>query len=313
MSTCGGPTRVGVIGAGRWGRNIIRTLRGMSRVGVSCVASRNPATRDLVDAGCVIEHDWRGLLQHRDLDAVVVAAPPAMHVEMTAAAVSAGMPVFVEKPLACDVREAERLFDLVSAKRGYVLVDHVHLFSHAYRALRARLPAIGSIALLRTDAGTWGPFRAETPVLWDWGPHDAAFCVDLLGPCPNALGAERIERRPVGGAWGETLVLHAGYPSGVTADIRLSNILRQKSRRLSVEGPGGTLVYDDCSADKLTYRPGGPDQTAAEAIAVSDEPPLDCALAYFLGNVSTGEGGLGDLRFGVEVVRMLDTWEARLR
>jgi len=305
--------RVGVIGAGRWGRNIIRTLRGMSGVEVSCVASRNPATRDLVDAGCVIEHDWRSLLRHRELDAVVVATPPAMHVEMTAEAVSAGLPVFVEKPLTCDMREAERLFDLVAEKGGYVLVDHVHLFSPAYRALRARLPAIGSITRLRVDAGAWGPFRTDTPVLWDWGPHGAAFCVDLLGPRPHALGAERIERRSVDGAWGETLVLHAEYANGAAADIRLSNMLRQKSRSLCVEGPGGTLVYDDCSAQKLTYRPGGPDDTAAEAIAVSAEPALDCALSQFLGNVSTGAAGPDDLRLGVEVVRMLDAWEARLR
>ena len=284
----------------------------MSRVEVACVASRNPATRDLVGAGCVIEHDWRRLLRHRALNAVVVAAPPAMHVEMTAEAVSAGLPVFVEKPLACDVREAERLLDLVSAKGGYVLVDHVHLFSPAYLALRARLPAIGSITRLRAAAGAWGPFRTDTPVLWDWGPHDAAFCVDLLGPRAHALGAERIERRPIDGAWGEALALHAGYRNGAAADIRLSNLLRQKSRSLRVEGPGGTLLYDDCAAQKLTYRPGGPDG-ATEAIAVSGEPPLGCALSRFLGNVSTGETDLRDLRFGVEVVRMLDAWEARLR
>ena len=312
MNAPGGPTRVGVIGAGRWGRNIIRTLHGMPRVEVTCVASRNPATRDLVDAGCVIEHDWRGLLRHRKLDAVAVATPPALHAEMTAEAVSAGLPVFVEKPLTCDVREAEQLLDMVSRKGGYVFVDHVHLFSHAYRTLRTRLPMIGPITRLRSEAGAWGPFRTDTPVLWDRGSHDAAFCADLLGPCPLALGAERLERRPVEGAWGETLVLNAGYPSGVTVDIRLSNILRQKSRSLSVEGPGGTLVYDDCAAHKLTLRPGGPDG-AAEAIVVSEEPALDCALSYFLGNVSTRTGSLGDLRLGVEVVRMLDAWEARLR
>lgn len=302
--------RVGVIGAGRWGRNIIRTLRGMPRVEVSCVASRNPATRDLVDAGCAIEHDWRGLLRRRDLDAVAVATPPALHAEMTAEAVSAGLPVFVEKPLTCDVREAERLLDLVSRKGGYVFVDHVHLFSHAYQGLRAHLPAIGPIRAIRSVAGAWGPFRTDTPVLWDRGPHDAAFCADLLGPRPLALGAERLERRPVNGTWGETLVLHAEYSSGATVDIRLSSILPQKSRSLWVEGPGGTLVYDDCSAQKLTYRPGGSAETAVEAVAISAEPALDCALSQFLGNVATGHGSLDDLRFGVEVVRMLDAWEA---
>ncbi len=305
-----GRLRLGVIGAGRWGRKIIRTLNRMPEVRVSLVASRNPATRDLVDASCVIETDWRRLLRHRDLDAVVVAAPPAVHAEITAETVEAGLPVFVEKPLTCDVREAERLFDLVSGKGGYVLVDHVHLFSHAYQALKARLPGIGPIIRVRADAGAWGPFRTDTPVLWDWGPHDAAFCVDLLGVHPRTLSAERVERRPIDGTWGEALLLYAGYPNGVTVDIRLSNLRQRKCRSLRVEGAGGTLLYDDCAERKLVYRPAEPAGAAPEAIVVADEPALDCALSHFLGNVSTGNTSLDDLRSGVDVVRMLDSWDA---
>ena len=310
MSAGGGRLRLGVIGAGRWGRNIIRTLNRMPEVRVSVVASRNPETRDFVDVSCVVETDWRRLLRHDDIDAVIVAAPPAAHAGIAAESVEAGLPVFVEKPLTCDVREAERLFDLVARKGGYVLVDHVHLFSHAYRALKARLPDIGPIVRVRADAGAWGPFRADTPVLWDWGPHDAAFCVDLLGACPRTLDARRAERRSIDGAWGEALLLHARYPTGVTADIRLSNLRRRRRRRLCVEGMGGNLLYDDCADQKLVYRPAGPAGAPPEAIVVAGEPALDCALSHFLRNISAGKTSLDDLRCGVDVVRMLEAWDA---
>lgn len=305
----GGRTRLGVIGAGRWGRNIIATLRGMPAAEVAGVASRNPATRDLLDARCVLEPEWRRLLRHPGLDGVIVAAPPALHAEMAAEALRAGLPVFVEKPLTCDVGEAERLFDLAAAKHGYVLVDHVHLFSRAYQTLKGRLPDIGPIARVQAEAGAWGPFRADTPVLWDWGPHDAAFCVDLLGARPDALRAERIERRPVEGAWGETLALRADYPAAVTADVRVSNLLAARRRRLRVDGPGGALVYDDCAESRLTCAaPGG----GATSVDTAYVPPLECALSRFVANVSTGRMSLDDLRFGVEVVRLLAGWEARL-
>jgi predicted dehydrogenase len=302
--------RFGVIGAGQWGRNIIRTLRGMPAAELTCVASRNPATRDLVGGGCAVEPDWRALLRRPHLDAVVVAAPPALHVEMTAGAVSSGLPVFVEKPLACGVREAEQLLELAAGKGGYVLVDHVHLFSHAYRTLKKRLPDIGRITRISTEAGAWGPFRRDAPVLWDWGPHDAAFCVDLLDMRSSAVRAKRLERRAIDGAVGETLALYADHPSGTTVEIRLSNLLRAKRRRLSVEGPAGSLHYDDCAEQKLTVTRVAPAAGGVETIHLPDTPPLECALSQFVANVASGRTTLDDLRFGVDVVRMLDRWQA---
>jgi predicted dehydrogenase len=302
--------RFGVIGAGRWGRNIVRTLRAMPAIEVACVASRNPATRDLVNPRCVIEADWHRLLRRSDLDCVAVATPPAFHAEMIAEAVSAGLPVFVEKPLTCDLSDAECLLDLVGAKGGYVLVDHVHLFSRPYRELKAHLSAVGRVARVDGDAGGWGPFRPDTPVLWDWGPHDAAFCVDLLNGQPDAVRARYIERRPTAGALGERLMLSAEYANAVAVEIRLSNLLESKRRCLLVEGPGGTLTYDDCAQNKLVYAPAtGGD---VELFDVSGPPPLVCALSQFVLNVSTGRTSLDDLRLGVDVVRLLAAWEACL-
>jgi predicted dehydrogenase len=302
--------RIGVIGAGRWGRNIIRTLRGMPDAVVACVASRNPATRDVVAADCAIEPDWRRLLRRSDLDAVAIATPPAVHVEMAAEAVAAGLPVFVEKPLTCSLPEAERLFDLAAAHGGYVLVDHVHLFGPAYRALRARLGGLGPVTRVDGDAGAWGPFRTDTPVLWDWGPHDAAFCVDLLRGSPESVRAQRRERRAVEGAWGETLSLHAGYENGAAAGIRLSNLLESKRRRLRVEGPGGALIYDDHAPHKLVFVSTG--ASGVEPIEVAATPPLESALSHFIAAVSAGRRSLDDLRFGVEVVGLLARWDACL-
>lgn len=231
---------------------------------------------------------------------------------MTLEAVSAGLPVFVEKPLTCDLRRAERLFDEVSAKGGYVLVDHVHLFSHAYRGLKTRLPSVEPIAHIRTEAGAWGPFRPDTPVLRDWGPHDAAFCVDLLGPQPGIFRAEHVERPLISRTYGETIALRGAYPNGITVDILLSNVLASKRRWLLVEGHAASLVYDDCAERKLTYMHAEPLGARADIPDVRDTPPLYCALSQFVTNIATDRMSLDDLRFGVEVVRLLNAWQTVL-
>jgi predicted dehydrogenase len=250
------------------------------------------------------------LVRHRPPDGVIVATPPALHTEMTAFAISSGVPVFVEKPLTCDIGKAERLLDVAAVRGGYVLVDHVHLFSDAYRTLKERLPSIVPIDRLQTEAGGWGPFRTDASVLWDWGPHDAAFCVDLLGARPRTVSAGRLERQSVNGKWGETLVLRADYAGGAHVDIRLSNILDGRRRQLRVEGPRGVLVYDDCAVFKLTFSPRGSHN--AQAVDVQYVPPLACALGQFISNITTGRMNLRDLEFAVNVVRLLAAWQAHL-
>ncbi len=307
--------RLGLIGAGRWGRNIIRTIAGLEGVRLAALASRNPESVRLVTADCAVSGDWHAMLDQGAIDAVIVATPPALHAEMVRAAVARDLPVLAEKPLTLDLREAQALRDFVAERAGTVMVDHTHLFHPAYRALKRALPGLGPIRAIESLAGNEGPFRSDVPVLWDWGAHDVAFCLDLLGALPREVGASIVARRETPEGVGQVVEIRASFPGAVSAVARFGNILA-KARRLSVYVEGGVLVYDDVAQDKLMlHPPAQPHEAPREPgapLPYEAGMPLSCAVSEFARAARAADTSLGSLDLGVDVVRVLERCEAAL-
>ena len=101
--------RLGLIGAGRWGRIYIRSIAGMENLALAAVASSNPQTDALLPPGCRLLEDWRAMIALPEVEAVIVATPPSLHFAMAKSALEAGKPVLVEKPFTCNIAEAEAL------------------------------------------------------------------------------------------------------------------------------------------------------------------------------------------------------------
>lgn len=262
--------KLGLVGAGRWGRRFIETA-GDSLV---VVASRNPETRSLVR--CRVVDDWQEALE--GVDAVIVATPPSSHVQVAAAAVERGLPVLVEKPLSLDLAQARSLLRLAERKKACVLVDHVHLFSLAWERFQAAAGKLGGLKSLRTEGGNWGPFREDVGPLWDYGPHDVSFCLAVARRRVKSV-VKKVEERREGG---ETVRLALGFGDGLAADIRVSNIFPEKRRLFEAVYEKGPL--------RLEHRP-------------DDEPPLKRALA----RLAESPRDLESLRLGVDVVEVLSS------
>lgn len=302
-----GAFRLGLIGAGGWGRAYIRTVQGLDGLILTRVASGNPATSGLVGPACVVSTDWHQVATAGDLDGVIVATPPGLHAVMTTTAVSAGNPVLVEKPLTMSVAEAERLRELVNRVDGLVVVDHTQLFSPVYEALRAMAPSLGRVRAVHSSAGGRGPFRHDVPVLWDWGAHDVATCIDLLGATPVESSATVEERRETTNGWGEAIRLDLRFDDDVRAELRLSNLLPSSQRQFSLELEGGSLSYSDQLGPRVVRRPRGGTE---EFIDVSEELPLTRVVRYFAAAVAEGSRDRRDLDLGVSVVAVLARCES---
>jgi predicted dehydrogenase len=268
--------RLGLIGAGRWGRIYIRSIAGVENLTLTAVASSNPQTETLLPPGCRQLDDWRLMIALPEVEAVIVATPPSLHFIMAKAALEAGKPALVEKPFTCDLAEAEALAALSRRRSVPLLVEHTHLHAPAFRALAALVPGMGGLRAIHGRANAEGPFRPDVPVLWDWGAHDVAMCVSLAG-IPSRADARRLERRP-GLAHAETIALDLAWPDGATADIVVSNITQPSRRLFEVICPAGRLVYDNLAASKLLRIEDG---RAAEPMQVSAILPLTAALESF--------------------------------
>lgn len=265
--------RLGLVGAGPWGRSYSRTVADIPGLQLARVAGRA---------------DWRDLVRADDIDGVIVAVPPAAQAEIALAAIEAGRPLLLEKPFALSVEAARRIAAAAEARGVLVMVDHVHLFHPAYEALKRAAAERGPVLAIEAAAG--GPGRRPgVPALWDWGPHDVSMCIDLLGAEPQAVEAAQLESH----ATGERLRLGLRFADGVTASIELDT-LREKHRRFAVRLAGQTLFYD------------------AAPPADPAELPLARAVRAFAAAISAGSTSLASVELGVAVVSTLARCEAQL-
>ena len=285
--------RLGLAGAGRWGRNYIRTIAGLGGVRLARVASGNPETKPLVPADCQVVGSWHELIDAAALDGLIISTPPATHAEIARAAIRQRIPVLIEKPLALSAADARGVRDLANQRGVYALVEHTHLFSPAFRALKGLLARYGGVREIRSEAGNHGPYRRDVSVLWDWGPHDVAMCLDLMQAAPTTVTCS-VEKRD-GPA--QTVSLALAFPSGVTASILLSN-MRDKTRRFAVRCAKAELVYDDLSAQKLLVD-GSP-------VPIAGELPLTVAVRQFAATIAARGTDRSSLDLAVSVVEVLE-------
>ncbi|MBI3553561.1 MAG: Gfo/Idh/MocA family oxidoreductase [Elusimicrobia bacterium] len=301
--------KLGLIGAGPWGRNYIKTIAALPELALSAVASRNPETRALVGPGCAVTSDWRELAQDKGLDGVIIAAPPALHAEMASACLERGLPVLVEKPLAMEPASANELLALARRKKGFALVDHIYLFHPAYAELRNRARRLGPPALISAAVGNKGPFRPDARTLWDYGPHDVALCLDFLGEKPKAVEAKFRPQKQ-----GELIDMRLDFSQGLQARLCVGNGMQKRESMFCVRWRDVALTLDDQGPRALVLSKldqYGKPKDEGEEIAVEKALPLTKAVEAFASAIKAKSKDLSSLELGAAVVDILARCEAQ--
>lgn len=277
--------RVGLVGLGQWGRKVLSVLREFD---VSIVvASSNPEASSWLRQDETLVSDWRDLEGAR-LDGVIIATPPATHGSLLYACDAWGVPALVEKPLCLDYLEALELHRRLKIP---VLVDHILLFHEGFRRLREFDP---QVRLIRCEGGGAGPIR-DVPVLWDWGPHDVALTLGLIGEFPHAVVS-------VGNS--DYSVVYLDFGSGLGSFILNSRIGPVKERRLTVWCEKEVYVIDFLGGPGLVrFSEVG---SEPEVLVQEVRPPLVCVLEEFLDGIRSKTcDWRSNLAFGVDVVSVL--------
>jgi predicted dehydrogenase len=280
--------RLGLIGAGRWGRRIITTVDSLPDTEITGICSR---TRPHLDGREIPWFPlWPDLIASGLCEGLIVASPPETHVPIALEALRAGLAVFIEKPLALSLADATRLSEVAGALPSCpaILVDHTHLFAPSYQKLKSLIRS--PIAEIRTRGCSFEPWRPYSS-LFDFGPHDLAMVLDLLGFAPDDVGCRCVSE--VVHDSGERRV-HRLFEidlrfGSVRASCTVGNASREKQRSLEVLCENGDrLVYDDVRAvDKLRFN-GSP-------VEVGDGRPLSLAILAFRDAIA----GVYDARLGL--------------
>lgn len=303
--------KVGLIGAGGWGRNLARVLYELGALGG--VAELQPGIRaelSMVYPRIPIYPDYHALLE-TDLPAVAIATPAATHYALTKEALSAGKHVFVEKPLAMSAAEAEDLVKLANKTGRILMVGHLLLYQPAIRWLKTFLDSgsLGKIWSFHQERLNLGKVRTVENALFSLAVHDVAVLLYLVGRSP-----ERVEARGQAALQPgieDDVYLHLRFPDDVQAHIHASWLWPEKRRRLTVIGSEGMLVYDELDQTIVLHRKGiNPDLTnrdeGQEVVFQGQDEPLRLELAHFLECLTQGRQPLSDGASAIPVVKVLE-------
>ncbi len=322
--------RVGVIGAGAWGRNHVRTLAAMAEVDLTAVCDLSAAIRERTARafpGVFVTDSVDALLDR--VDAVVVATTARTHAALGIRALEAGKPVLIEKPFALTAADAVALADESARRKVPALVGHLLEFHPVVDRLRAMVQdgSLGEVYYLYSQRLNLGQVRLDENALWSLGPHDISVALYLLGEAPESVAAQGHSYLQRGIE--DVVFLVMRFRSGVVAHAQMSWLDPHKERRLTVVGSKQMAVFDDMAPrEKLRLYDKGVDRppeygSYGESLAVregdilipkvSNAEPLGLELAHFV-KVARGEPATrADAMDGVRVVRVLEAASRSLK
>jgi predicted dehydrogenase len=325
------PVRLGVIGAGAWGRNLIRNfaaatdLRTIVDEDTAALERLRPLYPDVSMSRSADE-----LLADPAIDAVVVATTSSSHARLAGAALEAGKHVMVEKPLAQSVAEAEALLDAAERAGRVLMVGHLLEYHPAVDTLRELIAAgeLGDIYYVYSQRVNLGKIRQDENALWSFGPHDISIVLDLLGEMPVRVSANGQAYLQDG--LEDVVFVNLEFPRGQMANMQLSWLDPHKIRRLTLVGSRKMVVFDDMeAAEKIRiYDKGVTGDHAGQIVDYKDSltlrfgeiriprvamrEPLRIEVDHFLEAVRTGRPPRSDGLDGLRVVSVLEAAQASM-
>jgi predicted dehydrogenase len=245
--------RIGVIGAGQWGPNLIRNFSVNPETEVVWVSDLDEERLHALGKnyqGIQITRNWSEVIDDPSVEAVVVCTPTASHFPIAMKALEAGKHLFVEKPLTTSYTESMVLVELAERKSLKLMVGHVFLFNPAIRHLKLMMEKkeLGEILYLYSTRTNLGPIRADVNALWDLGSHDISLFLYLLEALPvgvRCTGSAFINRPIEDVVFG---TLH--FSNGTLANLHASWLDPRKVRELVVVGTEKMVVFDDMSPEE---------------------------------------------------------------
>src|SRR5450759_87617 len=242
------PVRVGVIGYGYWGPNLVRNFAespATQVIAVSDMSEQRLAQARERHPGIAVTTDFEEILNDPDIDAVVIATPVSTHYPLGMATLQAGKHLLMSKPLVDTSEHGQRLIDEAVARHLVLMVDHTFLYTGAVRKIKQLVDEgnLGSLYYYDSVRVNLGLFQHDVNVLWDLAVHDLAIMEHVLGeqPCEvAATGATHLPGQPANMAY-----LTCFFKGNLIAHHHVNWLAPVKVRRTLIGGDRQMIVYDD--------------------------------------------------------------------
>lgn len=316
--------RVGVIGYGYWGPNIVRNLHGLDSAQVVAVCDPSPEAQQRAKRAypsVEVSSDATKILRSPSIDAVAIITPVWTHFELAKAALENGKHVFVEKPFTSNSNQAKALIELAQKSDLKIMVDHTFLFTGAVKKIRQLIDQgeLGPLYYYDSIRVNLGLFQHDIDVIWDLAPHDLSIMDYLIQKQPEAVvatGETHLNSQV------DVAFITVYFPHKTIAHINVNWLSPVKIRTTLIGGEKKMLVWNDLEADEkvkvydkgvriastegvyellVSYRSG--DMWAPK---IEQTEALRVELGYFLDCIENNKTPFNDGLAGLRVVKMLE-------
>ena len=302
---------IGLIGAGKWGKNYINTLKKNKKVSLKKIACKNLKEKQNLLANYEVTDNWHDITLSSDIDGIIIATPPKTHFEIASKAIKNGKPVIIEKPLTLNLKDATSLLELSKKHKVIAKVNHVYLYHPLYRLLKKQIQNKTNLKSINSIGGNYGPFRKDVSSLWDWGPHDLSMCLDILSEYPTEIKAEIVKKDFINGLKASNLKIFLDFTNEKYAEINIGNLMENKKRIFRLNYENQSYIFDpikykaiqDNRALKRNHEDKDRDKKNINLNLGNN--PLDILIDEFAEDISSKDFNIKDLNLAYNVVKLL--------
>jgi len=323
---------VAVIGAGGWGKNLVRNFRQIDACRLKTVCDLSEKVLASHKAACPsveMTSDVAEVLGDAEIDAVVIATDAPSHFKLAAAALDAGKHVFVEKPMTLAPADAEQLVARADRAKRVLMVGHLLEYHPCVLQLKtyADQGTLGALRYMYCQRVNLGVVRKDENAWWSLAPHDVSVILFLFGAEPAVVTAQGQSYLQKGVE--DVVFAQLKFSDGRMAHIHVSWFDPHKIRKMTVVGSDKMMTFDDMDpSEKIRIYDKGVDVAGLVVgyeqsltlrtgdILIPRTPsgePLRAECLHFLQCVEKGTAPRSDGRDGLRVVRVLEAAQRSLK
>ena len=313
--------RVAVVGCGYWGRNHVRNY---AEIGALEGLVDHHPVHDIIARHGGRQLTFEQALDDARVDALVFALPPSQNHALGLRALAAGKHLFVEKPIALELRQAEELCAAAERFDRRLMVGHILQYHPAFLKLHelVRQGKLGQLHYITSNRLNFGRIRREEDAFWALAPHDISMILSMVGAEPVRVQA--VAGYHLHSTIADVSTTHLRFAGGEEAQIFVSWLHPFKEQKLTVVGTEGMAVFDDGQGwdrklqlypHRLEWKDNLPVPIRADPmpVTVAEKEPLREECLHFLDCIRRGARPRTDGREGVQVLKVLERASEALR
>ncbi|MDA2935724.1 Gfo/Idh/MocA family oxidoreductase [Patescibacteria group bacterium AH-259-L05] len=314
---------IAVIGAGYWGKNLVRNFYNLSVLKTICDLNKYALVAlKKIFPQMTTTQNLDDIITDPDIKGVVIATPASTHYHLTKKFLHVNKDVFVEKPLAFTLEEAQELVTLAKNKKRILMVGHILHYHPAVVKLKqfAKDGELGNLQYIYSNRLNFGKLRVEENILWSFAPHDISLIINLLSQLPQTVHAH-------GMSWlnknvADSTLTYFRFANNVVAHIFVNWLNPFKEQKLTIIGDEKMIVFDDQAEHKLTVYPHKvkwhkgnipeAQKAKAQSIDVPNGEPLRLECQHFLDCIEKRETPKTDGEESLGVLKVLTACQQSL-